>query len=465
MTPLSVFVALCVACAISACAPKKPVIIETPVIIDAPVAVTIDPDVAATARRAGPSPSKTYWEGMRNLDPDYTKRHPVSTEESRFAEALRLVLSGNVSDAELVLDSLRINTPDSLVRMASWVMLSAMLQYQDKWDILAEIAPKRTDLPPGTERNRAAVEEWAAILGKVPKRVVEIPTRPSKAGLTLSMAGTPVISVMLNGKQRFFWLDTGASISIVSSDVAADAGMTPLSHDTLEIVTATGRIPALPSLISNLQFAGVTIRNAKAMIVGVELMQVRDVDVKGPPIAVRIDGIVGFDILNLLRVRFDYSTGTVTVSQPATPPRSKSRTQRTFFWIGTPMVRLVTSRGVPLNFVLDTGAQETYATEMLAIKTGVRTRPGERRSVRGLAGEQRFRGRFIGDIRLWLGPQRLDFERLLIFAPQLSSFGTIDGMLGSDIMRTGIVTLDAKNGLFTIEQPPGPTLRLREEED
>jgi hypothetical protein len=440
--------------ALAACAPKKPVQ------LDAPVAVTIDPNAVATTRRIAPSPSASFWEGMRNLDPDYAKRHPVSFEESRFAAALRLVMAGEVNDAELLLDSLRSTSVDSLVRTASWVMLTAMLQYQDKWDLLREIAPKRTDIPPGTERNRASVEEWAAILGKVPKSLINIPARPSTAGLTLSMAGTPVVSVLLNGKQRFFWLDTGASISIVSSDVAAEAGMTPLSMDSLEIVTATGRIPARPSVISRLQFAGVSITNAKAMIVDVELMQVHFLEGTGPPVAIRIDGIVGFDILRHLRVRLDYSAGTLTVSEPPTP-KPRARVQRNLFWVGTPMVRLLTSRGVPLHFVLDTGAQETYATESLPIKTGVRTIPGERRSVRGLAGEQRFKGRFINEIRLWLGTRRLDFQRMLIFAPAISSFGTIDGIIGSDITRTGVVTVDARNGLLIIEEPTPWGSRLR----
>jgi hypothetical protein len=400
---------------------------------------------------------------MRNLDPGYADRNPVSAEEARFANALRLVLAGDANEAELTLDSLRSSGADSLVRTASWVLLTAMLQSQDKWDVLAELAPRRSDLPAGTERNRAAVEEWAAVLGKIPKRVISIPARPTAAGLTLSVAGTPVVSVLVNGKQRFFWIDTGASISIVASDVAADAGMIPLSHDTLEIVTATGRIPALPSVISRLQFAGVSITNAKAMIVDAELMQVRSVEGAAEQIPVRIDGIVGFDVLSRMRVKLDFGAGTVTVTQPTSPPAgARRRPQRNFFWVGTPIVRLLTARGLPLHFVLDTGSQETYATEILPIKTGVRTYPGERRSVAGFAGGRQFRGRFINNIRLWLGARRLDFRQMLIFAPAISSFPTLDGFLGSDIARTGVVTLDASNGLFTVEEPYAGRRRLRE---
>ncbi len=442
--------------AIFGCAPKRPVQLE------APVSVSIEPVAGPSTRRVAPSPSHSFWEGMRNLDPGYADRNPVSPEEARFANALRLVLAGDANEAELTLDSLRSSGTDSLVRTASWILLTAMLQYQDKWDVLAEIAPRRSDLPAATERNRAAVEQWAAVLGKIPRRVISIPSRPTVAGLTLSVAGTPVVSVLVNGKQRFFWLDTGSSISIVASDVAADAGVIPLSRDTLEIVTATGRIPALPSVISRLQFAGVSITNAKAMIVDTELMQVRSVEGAAEQIPVRIDGIVGFDVLSRMRVRLDYGAGTVTVAQPSPPAGTRRHVQRNFFWVGTPMVRLLTARGVPLHFVLDTGAQETYATEILPVKAGVRTYPGERRSVAGLAGGRQFRGRFINDIRLWLGARRLDFRQMLIFAPAVSSFATWDGILGSDIARTAVVTLDASDGLFTVEEPSRGGRRLRE---
>jgi hypothetical protein len=126
---------------------------------------------------------------------------------------------------------------------------------------------------------------------------------------------------------------------------------------------------------------------------------------------------------------------------------------RNLFWVGTPIVRLIAPGGIPVHLGLDTGAQETYATERMLGKFHVRTFLGERKRVGGFAGIKNFRGRFIRDLRLALGGRTLLFQKLLIFAPVASTVVNVDGVLGSDIGRTGVVQIDATNGIFSIEAP------------
>jgi hypothetical protein len=104
-----------------------------------------------------------------------------------------------------------------------------------------------------------------------------------------------------------------------------------------------------------------------------------------------------------------------------------------------------------LHLGLDTGAQETFATEQLLDKVRVRTFVGERKRIGGFAGLREFRGRFITDVRLALGGKTLLFQNLLVFVPLVSTFVTLDGVLGSDIGRTGVVRMDAVNGVFSID--------------
>jgi hypothetical protein len=124
---------------------------------------------------------------------------------------------------------------------------------------------------------------------------------------------------------------------------------------------------------------------------------------------------------------------------------------RNFFWVGTPVVRLVSQTGVPLHLGLDTGAQETFATEQLVDKIRVRTFVGDRKRIGGFAGLREFRGRFIHDVRLALRGKTLLFQNVLVFIPLVSTFVTLDGVLGSDIARTGVVQIDAVNGVFSID--------------
>jgi hypothetical protein len=139
----------------------------------------------------------------------------------------------------------------------------------------------------------------------------------------------------------------------------------------------------------------------------------------------------------------------VRISKPV--PLGSSLPQRNFFWVGTPVVRLVSQTGIPLNLGLDTGAQETFATERLLEKVKVQTFIGDRKRIGGFGGLKEFRGRFISSVRLALRGKTLLFQKVLVFVPSVMTFVTLDGVLGSDIGRPGLVQIDAVNGVFSIE--------------
>ena len=428
----------------SGCA-SKPVEVNTGAI------VTLDTTRLGAARIRKAAPAKNFWVAMTNLDPDYVLTHPVADDEREFAGALKLVMAGSPDDAELVLDSLARHAADSIMRSASHILLTAALQYQDKWKELAQISPHNPAEKDPADIDRAGVELWASAFKDVPDRTVTFPPGSIVVPLTLSAAGTPVIPVQVNGRQKYFWLDTGSSMSIIASDVAAECGVEPLVNDTLEVATTTGRVAARPAAIRQLEIGGLSISNSTAMIVASGLMEVRVGDLQTLATAAKIDGIIGFDIIRRLKVEVDYRNGRVRLSKPIP---SATSSQRNFFWVGTPIVRVVSSNGVPLHLGLDTGAQETYATERLLDKVRVRTFIGERKRIGGFGGLKEFRGRFISDLRLGLRGKTLLFQKLLVFAPSVTTFITLDGVLGSDIGRTGVVQIDAVNGVFSIDAPP-----------
>ncbi|HEX6573537.1 MAG TPA: hypothetical protein VF042_01085, partial [Gemmatimonadaceae bacterium] len=184
-----------------------------------------------------------------------------------------------------------------------------------------------------------------------------------------------------------------------------------------------------------------------------ERMLVRLGDQAGVPIVAQIEGVVGYDLISRMDVRIDYGNGRVILSKPDVQVHLPV-TGRNLFWVGTPIVRLVTSKGIPLHFNLDTGAQETYSTDGLPIKTKARTFRGERRLIGGLAGVTSVHGRFVDELRATMGGQATVLRKLLIFVPEVSSFVGLDGILGSDIGKGGVVRIDATNGVFTIGESP-----------
>jgi hypothetical protein len=426
----------------AACA-SKPIEVNTVAI------VTLDTTGRAAVRVRRPAPARNFWGAMANLNPDYPETHPVGADERQFATALRMIMNGEPDAAELLLDSLRRNGTDSIVRSASRILLTATLQYQDKWRDLADLAPIRTIATDSLDRDKASVELWAAAFKGVPIRRLTFPSADVVVPLTISTAGTPIIPVQINGKEEYFWLDTGSSMSIIASDVAAATGVEPLVSDTLEVATSTGHVAARPASIHHLNIGGISIANSTAMIVADELMEVRVGNPENPAQTAKIDGIIGFDIISRLNVQVDYVKRVVRLSKPVHGVLNSA--QRNFFWVGTPIVRLAGPGGVPVHLGLDTGAQETYATERILEKIRLRTFVGERTRVGGIAGLKEFRGRFISDLRLTLSGKNLLFQNLLVFAPVVSTFVNLDGVLGSDIGRTGVVRMDAVNGIFRIE--------------
>jgi len=423
-----------------------------PVLVYLPASVTIDPSAPTGGGRKVISGAKTFWQAMALLDTTYTSKHASTPDQVAFSHALGLVMSGQQDEAELALDSIGAGTSDTLMRATSRVLLTAMLQYQDKWNLLAELAGgTKRDSIELEDLNKADVESWASAFKHVKKRTVTFPKAPVTLPLLLSASGTPMVAVTVNGKQKIFWLDTGSSMSIVSSDVADQCAVKALVADTLEVATTTGHVPARPAAIDRIQFGGIEILNSTAMIVASSLMQVRVGDTNNPAATINIDGVIGFDIISRMDVRIDYVNRRVTFQKPEPVRGRAAALGRNLFWVGTPIVRLVSDRGVPLHFNLDTGAQETYSTEGLVTKTKTRTFAGERRLLGGLAGLQIVHGRFIDEMRMSMAGQRLLFRKMLVYAPAVSTFVPLDGVLGSDVGKSGTVRIDATNGLFLLE--------------
>jgi len=157
--------------------------------------------------------------------------------------------------------------------------------------------------------------------------------------------------------------------------------------------------------------------------------------------------------MSRLDIRIDYVNNRVILLKPDLNAKLP-RNGRNLFWIGAPVVRLVSSRGIPLHFNLDTGAQETYSTEALVKKTRSRTFLGERKLIGGFSGITVVHGRFIDEVHVSMAGEQLAFRKMLVLAPAFSSFVALDGVLGSDIGKGGIVRIDATNGLFVLEPRP-----------
>jgi hypothetical protein len=369
--------------------------------------------------------------------------------ETKFAEGLRSLMAGDFEKAEQGFGQLRRTATDSIIRAASRVIYTAALQYQEKWDALATLKGDPSE-PKADQTDRASVEWWAVAFKNLPPKSITFRGQSAVVPMSVSAMGTPLVPVRIRDKDYHFWLDTGSSMTMLASDLARDLNIVPLIPDTLEIVTSTGRVKAHPSLLPQLEIGRLLVRNAPTMIVDESLMQMREPKPIELNRQVKIDGIIGFDIIRYLDLEVDYSEGTLRVRNPAT---SRPESDRNMFWVGLPVVQLTAEGGVPLHFGLDTGAQQTFVTETLLDKLQLQAARIESRRVGGLGGEIFLRAPVLPDARLFVRGFPILFKGAVVRAPVYQVLAALDGALGGDIWNTGVVRIDMTNGIFSIRRP------------
>jgi len=390
-----------------------------------------------------------YWEALAELHPKDALAAARTDSEKEFAEALGDLIAGDLEKAELRFGKLRHTATDSVIRSGSRVIYTATLQYQEKWDVLAALKSEASE-PKADFSDKASIELWADAYRNIPAKKFIFHSGSARLPMSVSAVGTPLIPVRIGNKTYNFWLDTGSSLTMLASDVALELNIKPLVPDTLEIVTSTGRVRANPSLVPELQIGQLVVQNAPAMIVKETMMQMREPRPIDQSPRVQIDGIIGFDIIRQLDLEVDYGDNILRLRNPAA---SRPDPERNMFWVGLPVVRLMSTDGIPLHFGLDTGAQLTFVTETLLDKLQLEAARIESRRVGGLGGEISLRAPVLPDLKVLVRGFPILFKGAVVRAPVYQVLASLDGVLGGDVWNSGIVRIDMTNGVFAIRRP------------
>jgi hypothetical protein len=390
-----------------------------------------------------------YWEALAELIPAEAIASARTPSEREFAEALGNLMSGDLEKAEQRFGTLRRTATDSVIRAGSRVIYTATLQYQEKWEALATLKNEPSQ-PRADRTDKASIELWAEAFRNIPPKTFTFRSASARLPMSMSTVGTPLVPVRIGGKVYNFWLDTGSSLTMLASDVARDLNIAPIASDTLEIVTSTGRVRANPALIPQIEIGQLVVRNAPAMVVEETMMEMSEPRPIEPTKHVKIDGIIGFDIIRQLDLEVDYGDNSLRLRNPAT---SRPDTERNMFWVGIPVVRLTSADGISLHFGLDTGAQLTFVTETLLDKLDLVAARIESRRVGGLGGEISVRAPVLRDLRVFVRGFPILFMGAVVRAPVYQVLAALDGVLGGDIWNSGVVRIDMTNGVFAIRRP------------
>jgi Aspartyl protease len=339
------------------------------------------------------------------------------------------------------------------VRSRARVGLTMALSYNSDWAAMARLRTGTTsDTAPGPLALAAGVERWARALSIVPPPVFDIPSGEVVLPMRRSFLGTPVVTIRINGKPHDFWLDTGASMTLLSTDVAVAAGAKLAANDTLALGVVGGHIEARAIYIDSMSLGSIVVRGLGAALVSPEALRFDERTVNGIKRTVPIDGMIGTDVLRHLDVVIDARAGTITLRRPT----RRNVATRNLFWVGYPVVRLVTRDGRPVIFGLDTGAEGTYVTTTLLKKLPRTPVAARRNSLVGLGASQQ--GSSASKKSSWVarnvplsdGNYAIALRNVPIMPAQRWTFVEFDGVIGSDVAIATRMHLDFTNGVFDI---------------
>ena len=169
-------------------------------------------------------------------------------------------------------------------------------------------------------------------------------------------------------------------------------------------------------------------------------------EVRGITESVPLSGVIGTDLLRQLDIVLDADAETITIRRPPT----NVRTPRNLFWVGYPVVKLVTKEGRPVLFGLDTGAEGTFITTTLLHKAP-RTPVAYRRASLGGLGQHREQTQWVArEVLLSDGDYAIALHNSPIMPERRWTFVTFDGVIGSDVALASRMHLDFANGIFDV---------------
>jgi predicted aspartyl protease len=385
-----------------------------------------------------PRVSENFWEAMKHLDLDFGQNYPDSSAEARFTLALDLMLQGKHPEASPILDELVNTSGDSIMVFHSAQLLSGIYLQEYKWEEL--LALDRV-LPAGLDELNTInlVKGWAT--GS--KERIHYPDEPQRLMIEKSISGVPMVKVKVNGVEQTFWIDTGAAFTVLSSDIAEKCGVGQIDGAVAQSGTSTDALIELyAGTIKKLEIGELILENHPAYIIPKENLEVKLFKILK---LVKVDGILGWNAIQNLKLEIDYLNDSMVLSKPIL----ENHGTRNFHYLTMPFVSVLDTNGVPLPFFLDTGANETtlYPSSYAYFDTSSATLTNTK--VGGAGGFQTVTKLTMENQSLVLGGTRIDFEKIdggsFLGNPD-DGFVRFDGMLGSDIAKNGKLILDYQNG-------------------
>jgi len=376
-----------------------------------------------------------FWSAIQHFDFDYINRYKVSDVERNFVRGLELMFDGDFDDATELYSTLFINADASLMKENISTILQALLSFNYEWSKLIELD---SQLPAGLDEENSIA--FARAFNTMPPECITFPDQATVLPTDLSISGVPIIEVMVNGKKQNFWIDTGAEMSVLASDIAKKCRVREYRDDIVQMGTSTEIvIDSWPGVIDELRIGDITIENHPIIVIDKSNLEFRLFKIFK---LIGIDGILGWNAIMNLSMEIDYKNGLTTIKKP----EKDFNPEPNFHYAGVPFLSLTDTLGTPFNFFFDTGANKSSLYEPSLLKVDTLHASHSKSIVGGAGGGQMIKHLELPQQAFVFGQNRLNFGSIDVHGDGEHYFLFFDGIIGSDIAKNGTLILDFQNG-------------------
>lgn len=380
--------------------------------------------------------NQTFLQAVKNLSFDKINTTTLDKDHSDFLEVVKLVLKSKFESVESAIKQKIVEQNNSQFMTEYFRLLSFSLIYQSKWK---ELLPSSTYYFFDPD----SVFLLARAFSKIEKDSVVFWKEADTLSFLTTPSGAIIVKVLVNGRARNFWFDTGTNYTIVSSKTAEDCNLPILSTEKSKAITLTNyRIDVVPTFIRSLKIGDVELLNQPCLIVDDFNLKLRLFALN---ITTEIFGILGWKSLQNCKFTIDYKNRILIVQKP----KKEYKEAENFFWSGVPII-IGNFNNVNLLFIFDIGAEKSFLTNNIFSKIDFQKIYTQTKKIGSVGGWKFNVGVVVPFLEFQIGDYKLTLENIQTIDIPKNYFFNIDGILGFDFIEKVKISFDISNSNFEI---------------
>ncbi len=373
-------------------------------------------------------------EALANNDFEAANKFSISKSSKQLIKGIELLQNQKPFEAEKLLQQVW-STDTTYRKFAIDVMYKYYFSHT-MWDSFINISTLTNTMPLDIE----AVKEYA----KFPKEKIVFPLNdtisiPIKK---LDYANTPVIEVQINGKTKRFIVDTGCTLSAVSSETAKKCGIMK-GKKMLSIQDAnntTKHKGTFTGYIQNLKINNLIISNHPVFVSDNLKFKLLGITVH------KVDGIIGWNLLQKLKVKIDYKNKNILFCKS----QKRLLNKGLIMGIGSPFITVKAMNGNKLFLHFDTGASHFTLFDNAKGKINNKLSSEKNTLSFGINKTVKEKEGIIKNFSFLIGNNVFEFEKVGVRNMELALNGLVklNGRVGNSPFSKGKILFDYQNGIF-----------------